>query len=736
MGTREVDSKTAGQQVGRCKLSSSMRLNYHRCWAAAECLLRMAVGAVVWVASCYLPAMAQAPLSNAEPARRAAGTDIYGDSIPDGAKVRVGTIRFRPGQAAWICYTADSKSIVSLSTGGRLDQWDAASGRLLKTIRLGVSPNRFYSSADGAVCGFSFTKYVSADAGYLSGIQICDSSRGIVAQKSLPADVAGGERLNHISSDGRYLVTTKYSEGRVTVYETAKSRPVATLLLPDKQYIDALIMSPDGQSMVIASDDKLQFWDVAGAKLLDTLDGYAQVSCLAWSPEGETIAVGFGMKEYVELLDAKAHRRTAILSDPAVKFVMARGLLFSRDGTRVVAANSAHITGTPRGSSIVIWDRATGKSTKRLVLDEGSYGAVTMSPNGEQVATVSNGEVAVWNLSDSFRVGIECVGHISTVTCVRLSSDGGRLVTGSQDQTVRIWDTSDGKPMGKIPQGGPVQMVAVSPDGQYVGISCLDNTVSVWEMANQQKKYEFAGHGRSGGVRSLAFTPDSALLRSYGEDGMLRTWELATGKLTNERKIAPQEKSRLVRFSGKEILQGILSRDSSRLVGVYGVNAIAFDAATNEERGFVTAARYIDTNTVSRDGAYLLMAQALSESVQIRLRDGSTRYESPSMYGATLVDLGTTTDRWTYPVMGRVSSLGFSPDGKIVVLCQRAESGDAIHIVETATGQSVGRIDLSDRLNWDYSDSQLDISADGRLAAALDNTSVLIWDLKAMGYWK
>ncbi|CCA76887.1 hypothetical protein PIIN_10873, partial [Serendipita indica DSM 11827] len=74
-------------------------------------------------------------------------------------------------------------------------------------------------------------------------------------------------------------------------------------------------------------------------------------------------------------------------------------------------------------------------------------------------------------------------GHSSSVTAVAFSPDGSRIVSGSRDQTIRLWDAKTGEPVGEPYRGhsGSVNAVAISQDGSQLVSGSEDNTVHLWD---------------------------------------------------------------------------------------------------------------------------------------------------------------------------------------------------------------------------------------------------------------
>ena len=104
------------------------------------------------------------------------------------------------------------------------------------------------------------------------------------------------------------------------------------------------------------------------------------------------------------------------------------------------------------------------------------------------------------------------------------SPDGHRIVSGSLDKTVRVWDADTGQPVGP-PITGPdrVTSVAFSPDGKRIASGTDDNTVQLWNIeSGQPVGPPLTGH--TGAVNSVAFSPDGQRIVSGSADHTLRLW--------------------------------------------------------------------------------------------------------------------------------------------------------------------------------------------------------------------
>jgi WD40 repeat protein len=123
-------------------------------------------------------------------------------------------------------------------------------------------------------------------------------------------------------------------------------------------------------------------------------------------------------------------------------------------------------------------------------------------------------------------------GHTAAVRHIAVSKDGKRMLSGSQDKTMRLWDLQTGKEIRQFKgHTGWVWSCAWSPDNKTaVSAGSLDKTLRLWDVDTGNEIRKFEGH--TGRAYGAAFSPDGKHILSGGaeSDPTLRLWETDTGK--------------------------------------------------------------------------------------------------------------------------------------------------------------------------------------------------------------
>jgi WD40 repeat protein len=134
---------------------------------------------------------------------------------------------------------------------------------------------------------------------------------------------------------------------------------------------------------------------------------------------------------------------------------------------------------------------------------------------------------------------LDASGHTAAVRKVLFTPDGKRLLSISEDKTIRVWDVTSGAcvrtlrpPAGKGPEGR-LLAAALSPDGRTLavggfGSSSGDHPVYLIDLAAGHLRRVLRGHRDS--VFSLGFSPDGKRLASGSADGSARVWSPESGE--------------------------------------------------------------------------------------------------------------------------------------------------------------------------------------------------------------
>ena len=151
--------------------------------------------------------------------------------------------------------------------------------------------------------------------------------------------------------------------------------------------------------------------------------------------------------------------------------------------------------------------------------------AILLAPQFPKTAKVAVGQCVDWPMNQ-----LAIQGHTDSVNSVAFSPDGRVIVSGSSDQTIRVWDAQTGGQVSKPLQGhtNAVNSVAFSQDGRYIVSGSGDHTIQVWDaQIGGQMSSPLEGHTTP--VSSIAFSPDGKYIVSGSNDRTIRLWDVWTG---------------------------------------------------------------------------------------------------------------------------------------------------------------------------------------------------------------
>jgi WD40 repeat protein len=531
-----------------------------------------------------------------------------------------------------------------------------------------------------------------------------------------------GDRLISTSRGG-YLCVWEMPSGRLV----ATSKPLGRRLV-------ACALSPDGQILAVDGWTNVLLLDA------ETLEPKGQL------PENSAGFYGIAFSPDSKWLVSSSQDRTARLWDLETmteerqflgsEFPL-RTPAISPDGKMTVAEGQG-LHGQP--NTLFFWETETGDLLSKQPHVGEMVSCTAYSPGGDLIATGHHNDGTLFLRDASSGVSkCELVGHSETITQVSFSPDGAWVLSASRDESVRIWDSSDGAAIRLFHLSLPAYSAAFSPIGNSIAVGTHDSSIHVWEFndkigerkfsASVQRSSELAVSddgtlvatpnlgAKSVSVRStssleviatfttddsliysLAFAPDNRLLAVGDSRGQVHVWDvrrkerLATCELSNAR-----------------------------------IFAIAFSPsgetlATGDEGSTVKLCEWETTGTSETLGSFGYQVRDLDFS-----RDGQRLVSSH--YAASyqknlpffLCDLATGECTHLRGIDKHVSSIQFSPDDRFIA------AGTGVGMVllwDALTGRSIGSIEAHVNAIW-----SLDFSPDGRTLATLGNKSLKLLHL-------
>lgn len=499
----------------------------------------------------------------------------------------------------------------------------------------------------------------------------------------------GGRKSGFAFAPDSKRVVAGSSDTSMQIWDAESGRQLVTLAGPARDYYERDLsvlgcsFAAGGTRIVTwIEDGTIKLWDAYSGAELITLASHsaAHPNACAWviSPDGRLVAAGFG-DHTLKLWDAESGR---LMSTLAGSRDMAPVTLAFTHDARTFASGSA--TGI-----VELWDVGTGHRRKTIDFGVGLQAVEFSKGDGSLLAKyfAFDTEAAVWNAGSRSIVRLK--GHTDWVTACSFSRDGDRIVTASQDKSLKIWDPTSGKELATLAgHRGAVQDGAFSPDGRFVVSASDDFTLKLWDCATCSEIATFVGHSLN--VRACAFSLDGSKIISTSND-TTRVWDAAA-----RTDPAPP--------LGDKVERCVVSSDARRAGVMFSSGrATLMNAVTGED---------IATLLEQEEKVIDLRFASDSRSCAAIFSSGRAVLLNPST-GEPLLTL-SEYDHW-------VNDVSYSPDGRRLVT---ASLDNTLAIWDVAEGKK-----LTTLLGHAGPVSGCDFFPDGsRVASVSEDGTLRLWD--------
>ncbi len=322
-----------------------------------------------------------------------------------------------------------------------------------------------------------------------------------------------------------------------------------------KALIRDVAFTPDGRYLVSAGNDKLiRVWDIETGQTVRTLRGQigagpeGKIYGMALSPDGRWLAAGGMMATYtgdnaeevgtIRLYNFASGQLVALLNGHTN---VVNALAFSPDSRFLVSGQ-----GGSSNQIAILWQLDSkasaldGKYTAKALAPKHTLSghtdriyAVAFTPDSQRVVTGSDDHtLRLWQVSDGKRLAT-LTGHTDDVSAVAISPQDGTIASGSKDYTIRLWNGQTGRFLKTLTnQGTIVGSLSFSPDGRYLvsGVGSAPTHCHVWSIPDGQEIVTYRGHDNI--VLATAVSADGQWVATGGgANHEIHLWSLRDGHL-------------------------------------------------------------------------------------------------------------------------------------------------------------------------------------------------------------
>lgn len=327
--------------------------------------------------------------------------------------------------------------------------------------------------------------------------------------------------------------------------------------------------------------------------------------------------------------------------------------------------------------------------------------------DGTKIVSASDDRtIRIWDVKTGKQIGEPLKGHTDGIISASFNCDGTKIVSMLDDGRVKVWDRGTGKHTEKTLKGhtGEIKFASFNHDGTKIALVSKDNTIKVWDI----EKGEQIGTSLKepvGKVNSVTFNHDGTKIIFVIDGSRVKIWDRETGK----------HAEKTLKGHTGEIKFASFNHDETKIVLVSDDNTIKiWDVKTGKqlERSLEGHAGKVNTVTFNHDGTRVVSAandntiriwDVKTDKQIVRSLEGLKRIFNAVTFNHDGTKIVSVLDDNTIRIWnvktgkqigeslkgheGKVNTVAFNHDGTRIV---SAADDNTIRIWNAKTGKQIG----------------------------------------------
>lgn len=419
-----------------------------------------------------------------------------------------------------VIFSTDNSMIASSSRDRSIKIWDVSTGQLILSLDspreyIGTIKNLIFNQDGTKLFGYSNQQIICWDLN-TGNCRILIESQSGICSLCLASET---DFLVFGCEDGFVYTWDLNTEAFINQFST------------NSGFILSVKVSEDNQIIACGIKDKIvKIWNLNNSDSIEIKSQSYNISLIDISCNGQYIATGSGEK-VVKIWDIDTGLYLQSLSGHVSEI---NAITFSNTN-QILATASVDRT-------VKIWDITSGKCLKTLQGRADFVHSVAFSSDNQKIISGSQHSINFWNLDSQQYISnfLKTKDWLSSLIVSRDEKTIACANIGNEDNFIRIWQIDDlNSSLNKnnhnqIPNiilkghDDNIWSIAFNPDGTKIVSGSSDRTVKIWNPQTGQCLKTLSGHNRP--VLSVAFSPYGNTIASCGGHSIIKLWNVESGE--------------------------------------------------------------------------------------------------------------------------------------------------------------------------------------------------------------